>query len=234
MVGPGAGLLDVEGIPLVSISPRTRSVAASRVKRAIDIVGASVGLILAAPLFLWAAWRIPRESPGPVFYRQTRLGANMQEFTMLKFRTMTVDADAVRAPGLYRAGHERGATHRASVSSTSSTAATSSRRPGAGCAERASMSCRSSSMSCRARCRSWGRGRAWPTRRSISPRTTSSASSLHPGSPASGRSRHVRTPASPRRSRWTSRTSATGRSALDLSLLLRTPVEVLRQRRATV
>ena len=40
-------------------------------------------------MFLWAAWQIPRESPGPAFYRQTRLGANMQEFTMLKFRTMT-------------------------------------------------------------------------------------------------------------------------------------------------
>ena len=93
MVGPHAGLLDVEGIPLVSISPPTRSVAASRVKRAIDIAGAGVGLILAAPLFLWAAWRIPRESSGPVFYRQTRLGADMQEFTMLKFRTMTVHAD---------------------------------------------------------------------------------------------------------------------------------------------
>ena len=93
IVGPHAGLLDVEGIPLVSISPRTRSVAASRVKRAIDIAGASVGLILAAPLFLWAAWRIPRESSGPVFDRQTRLGADMQEFTMLKFRTMTVHAD---------------------------------------------------------------------------------------------------------------------------------------------
>lgn len=93
IIGPHAGLLDVEGIPLVSISPRTRSVAASRIKRAIDIGGASLGLILAAPLFLWAAWRIPRESPGPVFYRQTRLGADMQEFTMLKFRTMTVHAD---------------------------------------------------------------------------------------------------------------------------------------------
>ena len=93
LVGPGATLTDVEGMPLVSISPRGRSFGASRVKRAIDIVGASVGLIVAAPLFLWAAWRIPRESPGPVLYRQTRLGADMREFTMLKFRTMTVDAD---------------------------------------------------------------------------------------------------------------------------------------------
>jgi exopolysaccharide biosynthesis polyprenyl glycosylphosphotransferase len=93
MTGPGAALMDVEGIPIVSISPHPRSVALMRVKRAVDVVGASAGLILAVPLFLWAAWRIPRESRGPVFYRQTRLGANMQEFTMLKFRTMTVDTD---------------------------------------------------------------------------------------------------------------------------------------------
>jgi exopolysaccharide biosynthesis polyprenyl glycosylphosphotransferase len=99
IVGPGAGLLNVEGIPLVSVSPHTRSVVASRLKRAIDIVGASIGLLLAAPLFLWAAWRIPRESAGPVFYRQTRLGTDMREFTMLKFRTMTGDAD----PSLHHA-----------------------------------------------------------------------------------------------------------------------------------
>jgi exopolysaccharide biosynthesis polyprenyl glycosylphosphotransferase len=93
MMGPNAGLPDVEGIPLVSISPRVRSTASLRVKRAIDVAGASVALLVTSPVFLWAAWRIPRESPGSVFYRQTRLGANMQEFTMLKFRTMTTDAD---------------------------------------------------------------------------------------------------------------------------------------------
>ncbi|HEY2868725.1 MAG TPA: sugar transferase, partial [Gaiellales bacterium] len=94
IIGPDLGLPDVEGIPLVSLSPRRRSRRALLVKRGIDIVGASIGLVLAAPVFLWAAWRIPRETPGPVFFRQTRLGANMNEFTMLKFRTMTVDADA--------------------------------------------------------------------------------------------------------------------------------------------
>jgi exopolysaccharide biosynthesis polyprenyl glycosylphosphotransferase len=93
MVGPGARLLSVEGIPLVSICSRRRSALSLRVKRAIDIVGASVALMIAAPFFLWAWWRIPRESPGPLFYRQTRLGENMQEFTMLKFRTMTADAE---------------------------------------------------------------------------------------------------------------------------------------------
>jgi exopolysaccharide biosynthesis polyprenyl glycosylphosphotransferase len=93
LVGPRAGLLDVEGIPLVSTLAHTRSAAALRMKRVIDIAGASVGLILTAPLFLWAACRIRQESPGPVFYRQTRLGAGMEEFTMFKFRTMRVDAD---------------------------------------------------------------------------------------------------------------------------------------------
>jgi exopolysaccharide biosynthesis polyprenyl glycosylphosphotransferase len=94
MIGPNAGLPHLEGIPLVSISPPARSAASRRLKRAIDVAGASVALLVASPLFLWAAWRIPRESPGSVFYRQARLGANMQEFTMLKFRTMTEDADA--------------------------------------------------------------------------------------------------------------------------------------------
>jgi exopolysaccharide biosynthesis polyprenyl glycosylphosphotransferase len=93
MIGPGAGLPEVEGVPLIAIAPRSRPVAAVRVKRAIDIAGATIALILAAPVFLWAWWRIPRDSPGPVFFRQTRLGRDMQEFTMLKFRTMTTDAD---------------------------------------------------------------------------------------------------------------------------------------------
>ncbi len=94
IIGPDTGLPDLEGIPLVSLLHRRRSRPALRVKRAIDIIGAAIGLVLSAPVFLWAAWRIPRETPGPVFFRQTRLGANMNEFTMLKFRTMKVDADA--------------------------------------------------------------------------------------------------------------------------------------------
>lgn len=93
MVGPGARLLNVEGIPLVSMRPRTRSTLSLWGKRAIDVVGASAALMLTAPLFLWAWWRIPRESLGPVFYRQTRLGEGMEKFTMLKFRTMTADAE---------------------------------------------------------------------------------------------------------------------------------------------
>ncbi len=83
----------VERTSPARIAPSRRSVVSRRVKRAIDVVGATIGLVLAVPLFVWAAWRIPRETPGPLFYRQRRLGQNMQEFTMLKFRTMAADTD---------------------------------------------------------------------------------------------------------------------------------------------
>jgi exopolysaccharide biosynthesis polyprenyl glycosylphosphotransferase len=93
VIGPQSGLADIEGIPLVGIMPRSHSAVSVRVKRAIDVLGASVGLVLAAPVFIWAAWRIPRETPGPVLFRQTRVGEHMREFTMLKFRTMRADTD---------------------------------------------------------------------------------------------------------------------------------------------
>jgi lipopolysaccharide/colanic/teichoic acid biosynthesis glycosyltransferase len=54
-------------------------------------VGATIGLVLTAPLFALLAWRIKRDSPGPVFFRQVRLGMDRREFTALKFRTMKVD-----------------------------------------------------------------------------------------------------------------------------------------------
>ena len=63
------------------------------IKRALDVVVAAVLLLLAAPLMLVLALLIKRDSPGPVLFRQTRLGKDMREFTLLKFRTMRVDTD---------------------------------------------------------------------------------------------------------------------------------------------
>ena len=57
-------------------------------KRVLDVVLASAALVVTAPLFAYVAWRIKRDSPGPVFFRQERLGMNMEPFTLLKFRTM--------------------------------------------------------------------------------------------------------------------------------------------------
>lgn len=57
-------------------------------KRAFDIVASGLGLVLLSPLFLWLAWRVRRESPGPVFFRGRRSGKEGREFYILKFRTM--------------------------------------------------------------------------------------------------------------------------------------------------
>ena len=93
LVGPRVAVHTVEGFPLVGLPPVRLTPSTRLLKRSIDVFGALLGLLLTAPVFLYAAWRIKRDSPGPVFFRQTRLGANMREFSVFKFRTMTVDVD---------------------------------------------------------------------------------------------------------------------------------------------
>jgi len=67
------------------------------VKRAIDIIGAVVGLVLLSPVLAAIAIAIKLTSPGPVFYAQVRHGLRRRRFRMLKFRTMVVDAEALQA-----------------------------------------------------------------------------------------------------------------------------------------
>ena len=110
LVGPRVDLHTLEGLPLVGLPSTRRSAVALKLKRLIDIVGASLGLALLSPLLLLIAWRIRRGSPGPVFFRQTRFGLNMREFTALKFRTMWADVDD--------------SAHRAYISETMSASAT--------------------------------------------------------------------------------------------------------------
>lgn len=64
-----------------------------RVKRLVDVVAASLGLIISAPLWLLIALAIRLESGGPVLFRQVRLDHLGRPFTILKFRTMKPDAD---------------------------------------------------------------------------------------------------------------------------------------------
>ena len=68
-------------------------------KRTFDVVSASVVLVLAAPLMLVIAGLV-RLTPGPVVYRQTRVGEGGRHFTMHKFRTMRAGRGGVRATGL--------------------------------------------------------------------------------------------------------------------------------------
>jgi exopolysaccharide biosynthesis polyprenyl glycosylphosphotransferase len=92
-VGPRVDMHTVEALPLVGLPPIRLSPSARIVKRAIDLTLAGLLLILTSPLFAYFAWRIKRDSPGPVFFRQPRLGLNMEEFTTLTFRTLLVGAD---------------------------------------------------------------------------------------------------------------------------------------------
>ena len=73
-----------------------------RIKRLLDLVGASVVLVLLAPLLLAIALLVAITSSGPVFYAQTRYGLDGRPFNMLKFRTMTVTEDGA-TPGLQQA-----------------------------------------------------------------------------------------------------------------------------------
>jgi lipopolysaccharide/colanic/teichoic acid biosynthesis glycosyltransferase len=75
-------------IPSAPTSPRYRVA-----KRALDLTAAGIGLVLASPLMLGIAAAVKVESPGPVFFRQQRLGLGGRPFTILKFRSMHVRAD---------------------------------------------------------------------------------------------------------------------------------------------
>jgi exopolysaccharide biosynthesis polyprenyl glycosylphosphotransferase len=66
----------------------------SKVKRLTDILGAIVGVIITAIIFLPIAILITLDSPGPVLYRQTRCGLNGKTFTIWKFRSMVKHADS--------------------------------------------------------------------------------------------------------------------------------------------
>ena len=84
---------DVErfgGRPYIGFAPAAR---VSWLKRAGDLVATSLGLLLISPLLLGIALAIKLDSPGPVFYRQERVGKHGRRFKMLKFRSMRPDAD---------------------------------------------------------------------------------------------------------------------------------------------
>ncbi len=81
---------------------------ASRIaKRAVDLLAASFGLVLATPLMLLTAIAIRLESHGPIFYRQERVGLNGQPFAITKFRSMRADAETASGPVWAQANDDR-------------------------------------------------------------------------------------------------------------------------------
>jgi len=84
---------DLNGIPLIGIREITFSRWGLIVKRAIDIIASATALIALAPLLGLIALAIMLDSPGPVLFRQTRVGKDGKTFTLHKFRSMRVGAE---------------------------------------------------------------------------------------------------------------------------------------------
>jgi exopolysaccharide biosynthesis polyprenyl glycosylphosphotransferase len=85
---------EFEGAPLVSLQSAPSISWRTEAKRMIDFIVSAVLLVLLFPLFLLVALAIKLDSNGPVLFVQERMGYNKRRFRMVKFRTMTIDAEA--------------------------------------------------------------------------------------------------------------------------------------------
>ena len=84
----------VGGVPLLDVKALRHDRSGNKLlRRLVDIVGALVGLLISVPVIAILAVLIRRESPGPLFYRQTRLGLHDEPFELIKLRSMRVDAE---------------------------------------------------------------------------------------------------------------------------------------------
>lgn len=87
-------LKDIYGFPLVDLTHSSMSEAEKNIKRTFDVIVSMLTLLILSPLFLLLAIRIKTDSPGPVFYRQERIGLKEKPFQIIKFRTMRMDAES--------------------------------------------------------------------------------------------------------------------------------------------
>jgi lipopolysaccharide/colanic/teichoic acid biosynthesis glycosyltransferase len=96
VVGSSVEFDDLHGVTLMGVRRFDLTRSSATVKRAFDLVGASLGLLAISPLMIAFAIAIKLDSRGPVFFRQLRVGKHGRRFEMLKFRTMVLEADAMK------------------------------------------------------------------------------------------------------------------------------------------
>jgi exopolysaccharide biosynthesis polyprenyl glycosylphosphotransferase len=102
VVGSSVVFDDVHGITVLGVRRFGLSRSSAAIKRCMDIAGALIGLVAMAPVIAVLALMIRLDSPGPIFFRQTRVGRDGKWFSMLKFRSMVEDADEHRGELLER------------------------------------------------------------------------------------------------------------------------------------
>jgi exopolysaccharide biosynthesis polyprenyl glycosylphosphotransferase len=88
---------DFGGIPLIGLRDPAIDGYNRTIKRAFDLLIATLGLLVVWPIMLLVAVAIKLDSPGTVFFKQQRVGENARVFTMIKFRSMVVDAEQRQA-----------------------------------------------------------------------------------------------------------------------------------------
>lgn len=93
LTGGGVKFKTITGTPLVDITENNFSDAEKNIKFACDKVISIFVLLLLSPVYLYLAIRVKMDSPGPIFYRQERIGFRGKPFTIYKFRTMMNKAE---------------------------------------------------------------------------------------------------------------------------------------------
>jgi exopolysaccharide biosynthesis polyprenyl glycosylphosphotransferase len=94
VVGVGASFDQIQGGTVISLQPPNLSHTSRLLKRALDFVGAVIGLVVLSPLMLAVALAVRADSRGPVLFLQDRVGRGGRVFRLAKFRTMVPEADA--------------------------------------------------------------------------------------------------------------------------------------------
>jgi len=94
MITSQVDMENVDGIPLLGLKESTLALSSNRfIKRVLDIIASSIGLLLLSPFFLLIALVIKISSQGPAFYLQKRVGEDGRRFAIIKFRTMIYKAE---------------------------------------------------------------------------------------------------------------------------------------------
>jgi exopolysaccharide biosynthesis polyprenyl glycosylphosphotransferase len=97
VVGSSVDFEDVDGVTMLGLRRFGLSAPARFLKRAFDVTVAAAGLLALAPVLAVVAAAVRLDSPGPIFFRQVRVGRHGHRFHMLKFRSMVVDAEQRKA-----------------------------------------------------------------------------------------------------------------------------------------
>ncbi len=105
LVGSEVGIHAVEGISLVGLPPMRLSRSSRLLKLVLDVVLSAIALFLLLPVFIAIGILIKVDSPGPVFFRQVRMGHGGRSFRIFKFRTMFVDAENRKAEVMHLNQH---------------------------------------------------------------------------------------------------------------------------------